>query len=39
MKADSEDKRYNELIKCLRDRLEILSNLIKPKIYQYGFLQ
>ena len=39
MKSDSEDERYNELIKNLRDKLKLLAKRINPKIYQYGFLK
>lgn len=39
MKADSDDKIYLSLIKELRERLKVLANKIKPKIYEYGFLK
>lgn len=39
MKSDSEDERYTELIKDLRDKLKLLAKQIEPKIYQYGFLK
>lgn len=39
MKTDSDDERYTELIKYLRDKVKILAKRIEPKIYQYGFLK
>jgi len=38
MKAKSNDEKYNELIKLLREKLKKLSKKIEPKIYKYGFL-
>lgn len=39
MKSDSNDERYTELIKVLRNKLKALANRIEPKIYKYGFLK
>jgi hypothetical protein len=39
MNNKSEDEKYNELIKNLRDVLNILAEKIEPKVYEYGFLQ
>lgn len=39
MKTDSDDERYTELIKDLRNKLKVLAKRIEPKIYQYGFLK
>jgi len=39
MNTKSEDKKYNELIKNLRDCLTILAQKIEPKVYEYGFLK
>jgi hypothetical protein len=38
MKIKSNDKKYNELIGILRDKLKDLGEKIKPKVYEYGFL-
>ncbi|MCL2596278.1 MAG: hypothetical protein FWD66_01160, partial [Paludibacter sp.] len=38
MKTKSEDEKYNELIKNLREQLDILANKIEPKVYEYEFL-
>lgn len=39
MKTDSDNERYTELIKELRDKLKVLAKKIEPKIYHYGFLK
>lgn len=39
MKTDSEDERYTELIKDLRNKMKVLAKRIEPKIYEYGFLK
>ena len=39
MNTKSEDKKYNELIKNLRDSLTVLAQKIEPKVYEYGFLK
>lgn len=39
MKSDSDDEKYISLIKELRERLKVLADKIKPKIYEYGFLK
>ena len=38
MNARSADLRYTELLKNLKDKMQILGNKIAPKIYEYGFL-
>jgi len=38
MKTKSTNKTYNELIATLRDKLKVLAEKIKPKVYEYGFL-
>ena len=38
MKNKSEDEKYNQLIKVLRDNLNTLAEKIEPKVYEYGFL-
>ena len=38
MNINSEDKKYNELIATLREKINILADKLIPKIYQYGFL-
>jgi hypothetical protein len=38
MKTKSDDKKYNELVAILRDKLKELGEKIKPKVYEYGFL-
>jgi len=38
MKAKSDDEKYTELIKLLRENLKKLGKKIEPKIYKYGFL-
>jgi hypothetical protein len=35
----ADDKKYTELIGCLRDKLGILAEKITPKVYEYGFLK
>ncbi|MDR2683860.1 MAG: hypothetical protein LBB53_00575 [Prevotellaceae bacterium] len=39
MNNSSEDKKYNELIGILRDKLNILAKKIEPKVYEYEFLK
>jgi hypothetical protein len=39
MNPNSEDEKYNGLIKALRDNLKVLAKKIEPKIYEYGFLR
>jgi hypothetical protein len=39
MNTRSEDTTYTELIGNLRSKLNILSDTIKPKVYEYGFLK
>lgn len=39
MNSRSEDVTYTELIGNLRSKLNILSDTIKPKVYEYGFLK
>jgi len=38
MKLKSTDETYNTLIKDLRQKLSLLAEKIKPKVYEYGFL-
>jgi hypothetical protein len=38
MKQKSNDETYNALIKDLRQKLSVLAEKIKPKVYEYGFL-
>jgi len=38
MKTKSSDETYNALIKDLRQKLSSLAEMIKPKVYEYGFL-
>jgi hypothetical protein len=38
MNSKSQDKKYNELIIDLRNNLNLLSEKVRPKIYEYGFL-
>jgi hypothetical protein len=38
MKTKSADETYNALIKDLRQKLSVLAEKIKPKVYEYGFL-
>lgn len=38
MNPKSEDAAYNVLIAELRNKLSILADKIKPKVYEYGFL-
>jgi hypothetical protein len=38
MKQKSNDAHYNALIKDLRQKLSVLAEKIKPKVYEYGFL-
>ena len=39
MNSISDDKKYMELIRELRNNLNILAKKNKPKIYDYGFLK
>ncbi len=39
MNARSEDANYTALIKELRNKLSLLSDKIKPKVYEYEFLK
>ena len=39
MNSKSDDTKYMELIGTLRNRLNILADKIKPKVYEYGFLK
>jgi hypothetical protein len=39
MKTRSEDETYNVLIGSLREKLGILTEKIRPKVYEYGFLK
>ena len=39
MNARSIDEKYTELIAELRNKLNILADKIKPKIYEYEFLK
>lgn len=39
MKTNSDDEKYMELIQNLRIKLRVLSSIIEPKIYKYGFLR
>ncbi|MHB9295060.1 hypothetical protein PilKf_00793 [Pillotina sp. SPG140] len=39
MKTTSDDETYNTLIADLRGSLNALSEKIKPKVYEYGFLK
>jgi len=39
MNNKSDDEKYMNLIKNLRENLKILAKKIEPKIYQYGFLK
>jgi hypothetical protein len=39
MKSKSTDEKYTELIANLRENLNLISDKIKPKIYEYEFLK
>ena len=39
MKSESNDPKYTELIKDLRQKHSALARQIEPKIYEYGFLK
>lgn len=39
MNSKSNDEKYTELISKLRNKLNVLADNIKPKIYEYGFLK
>ncbi|MDR1592232.1 MAG: hypothetical protein LBS16_05050, partial [Prevotellaceae bacterium] len=39
MNSKSTDEKYSEQIGSLRDKLNILTKKIEPKVYEYGFLQ
>jgi len=38
MNTKSMDDNYNVLIKNLRQKMSVLAEKIKPKVYEYGFL-
>ena len=38
MRTKSADETYNSLIKELRQKMFVLAEIIKPKVYEYGFL-
>jgi hypothetical protein len=38
MNTKSNDDTYNDLIKKLRQKMSVLAEKIKPKVYEYGFL-
>lgn len=39
MNSRSDDEKYTELISELTNKLNLLTDKIKPKIYEYGFLK
>jgi hypothetical protein len=39
MNARSDNKTYTQLITDLRQKIDLLSKKIKPKIYEYEFLK
>ncbi len=39
MNSKSDDATYMELINDLRNKLAVLADAIKPKVYEYGFLK
>jgi hypothetical protein len=39
MNIKSNDETYNKLLTVLREKLNILTNKIQPKVYKYGFLK
>jgi hypothetical protein len=39
MNSQSNDEKYTELIGVLREKLNFLTDQIRPKIYEYGFLK
>jgi ribosomal protein L19E len=39
MNSKSDDKKYMELIKTLRNELKELAKEIEPKVYKYEFLK
>ena len=39
MNSKSPDKKYNESIGTLREKLKVIAQKIEPKIYEYGFLK
>lgn len=39
MNSESQDKRYNQLVGTLRERVKALAKKIEPKVYEYGFLK
>jgi hypothetical protein len=39
MKTKSDDETYNKLIDALCGNLRTLSEKIRPKVYEYGFLK
>lgn len=39
MNNKSSDEKYTQLLKTLRENLQILAKKIEPKVYEYGFLK
>jgi hypothetical protein len=39
MNSKSNDEKYMKLLNNLKDKLQILAEKIKPKVYEYGFLK
>ncbi len=39
MNSNSDDENYMQLIREIRNKLNFLTDKIKPKIYQYEFLK
>jgi hypothetical protein len=39
MKTRAEDETYNAIIGILREKLGILAEKLRPKVYEYGFLK
>jgi hypothetical protein len=39
MNNKSEDEVYNQLLKNLKEQLELLEIKIQPKVYEFGFLK
>jgi hypothetical protein len=38
LNTKSTDQKFNELDQALKDSLKTLAEVIKPKVYEYGFL-
>jgi hypothetical protein len=38
MNTKSTDQKFNELDQTLKDSLKNLADVIKPKVYEFGFL-